>query len=432
MATLPIRRDCQRPNPATPTRSRSRSSRPSPATSRSRSSIGTRCRPTKAWACGATFRSPPPDPSPYDTPSSPRTLSGRARNSRVRAELTNASAAPVEGVLKGRIEKIEFSQAVKLAAHETKIVHLTPAKAERPRLWWPAQVGPQNLYPLDLTFETGGKVSDTSHTEFGIREVTSELDAQGHRLFHINGKNILIRGAGYTFDMLLRSSPERQEAELRYVRDMNLNAVRFEGKLEDDHFLELCDRMGILVLAGWCCCDHWEKWAQVGQGRRDRRGRFPARSTAPSGAPSFGLRLALRQRQSSAAQDRTDLSGRDQGSGVAQPVSIFGHREEDAGRRDRREDDGSLRICRAVLLAARYQGRRRARLQHGDQSRPRAAADREPAPHAARGQALADQRRLGLSRGRRPVQEHQRLHRGAGPSGTGRRNPPRSTRARRR
>ncbi len=187
-------------------------------------------------------------------------LEGQGAQLSVRSELTNASGAPVEGVLKGRIEKTEFSQTVKLAAHETKVVHLTPAKAERPRLWWPAQVGPQNLYPLELTFETGGKVSDTSRTEFGIREVTSELDARGNRLFHINGKNILIRGAGYTFDMLLRSSPERQEAELRYVRDMNLNAVRFEGKLEDDHFLELCDRMGILVLAGWCCCDHWEKW----------------------------------------------------------------------------------------------------------------------------------------------------------------------------
>jgi exo-1,4-beta-D-glucosaminidase len=81
-----------------------------------------------------------------------------------------------------------------------------------------------------------GRVSDASHIEFGIREVTSEIDVQGHRLFHINGKNILIRGAGYTFDMLLRAMPERQEAELRYVRDMNLNAVRFEGKLEDDHF----------------------------------------------------------------------------------------------------------------------------------------------------------------------------------------------------
>ena len=184
----------------------------------------------------------------------------------VRAELKNASAQAIEGVLKGTIERLEFSEAVKLAAHETKVVHLGPLQVERPRLWWPAQVGPQNLYPLDLVFETGGPnkgmPSDTSHTEFGIREVTSEVDAKGHRLFHINGKNILIRGAGYTFDMLLRSSPERQEAELRYVRDMNLNAVRFEGKLEDDHFLELCDRMGILVLAGWCCCDHWEMWGK--------------------------------------------------------------------------------------------------------------------------------------------------------------------------
>jgi exo-1,4-beta-D-glucosaminidase len=63
----------------------------------------------------------------------------------------------------------------------------------------------------------------------------------------------------------LRETPERQEAELRYVRDMNLNAVRFEGKLEDDHFLELCDRYGILVMAGWCCCDHWEQWQQWDQ-----------------------------------------------------------------------------------------------------------------------------------------------------------------------
>ena len=180
----------------------------------------------------------------------------------VRAELTNASARPIEGVLQGRIGKMEFAQPVKLGPHETRVVHCAPPPVEHPRLWWPAQVGSQELYPLDLAFVAEGETSDTSHTAFGIREVTSELDARGHRLFHINGRNILIRGAGYTFDMLLRSSPERQEAELRYVRDMNLNAVRFEGKLEDEHFLELCDRMGILVMAGWCCCDHWEKWAQ--------------------------------------------------------------------------------------------------------------------------------------------------------------------------
>jgi exo-1,4-beta-D-glucosaminidase len=63
-------------------------------------------------------------------------------------------------------------------------------------------------------------------------------------------------------DLLLRSSPERQEAQLNYVRDLNLNSVRLEGKLEDEHFFELCDQLGILVMPGWCCCDQWEKWGK--------------------------------------------------------------------------------------------------------------------------------------------------------------------------
>lgn len=178
----------------------------------------------------------------------------------VRAELHNASARDVDGVLKGKIEARELTLPVHLKAHENRMVYMPLLKVPQPRLWWPVQTGPQNLYPLELRFETGGAVSDSASIQFGIRQVVSEVDAQGHRRFHINGKNILIRGAGYTFDMLLRSTPERQDDELRYVRDMNLNAVRFEGKLEDEHFLELCDRYGILVLAGWCCCDHWEQW----------------------------------------------------------------------------------------------------------------------------------------------------------------------------
>jgi len=183
----------------------------------------------------------------------------------LRAELTNATGHPVEGVLRGKIENIEFSQAITLEAHETHVVHFTPEKFAQlkianPRLWWPAAVGPQNLYPLELQFEVNGEVSDVSRTRFGIRQVTSEVDDKGHRRFQINGKNILIRGAGYSFDLLLRSTPEGQEAQLRYVRDLHLNAIRLEGKLEDEHFFELCDEMGILVMPGWCCCDQWEQW----------------------------------------------------------------------------------------------------------------------------------------------------------------------------
>jgi exo-1,4-beta-D-glucosaminidase len=183
----------------------------------------------------------------------------------IRAELTNATDHPVDGVIKGHIENLAFEQPVHLGPKETQVVHFTPEKFPQltianPRLWWPVQVGKQDLYPLDLTVETQGQASDSAHIRFGVRQVTSNIDEKGHRVFQINGKNILIRGAGYSFDLLLRSSPERQQAELNYVRDLNLNTVRLEGKLENERFFDLADQMGILVMPGWCCCDQWENW----------------------------------------------------------------------------------------------------------------------------------------------------------------------------
>ncbi|HTS09476.1 MAG TPA: glycosyl hydrolase family 2 [Candidatus Eisenbacteria bacterium] len=183
----------------------------------------------------------------------------------VRGELTNTENRPVEAVLKGRIESLAFEQREQLGPKETKVVRFTPEqfsqlKVQNPRLWWPVQTGKQELYTLDLSVEVNGDVSDLAHIQFGIREITSKIDENGHRRFQINGKDILIRGAGYSFDLMLRSSPERQQAELNYVRDLNLNAVRLEGKIENDHFFDLADQMGILILPGWCCCDQWENW----------------------------------------------------------------------------------------------------------------------------------------------------------------------------
>jgi exo-1,4-beta-D-glucosaminidase len=183
----------------------------------------------------------------------------------VRAEVRNATDRAVEAVLRGRIETISFEQRIRLGPKEVRVVRFAPEqfsqlKLANPRLWWPAQVGKQELYPLDFAVEVQGQPSDAAHIRFGIRQVASKIDDKGHRLFQINGKNVLIRGAGYSFDMLLRSSPERQEAELNYVRDLNLNAVRLEGKIENDHFFDLADQMGIMVLPGWCCCDQWENW----------------------------------------------------------------------------------------------------------------------------------------------------------------------------
>ena len=183
----------------------------------------------------------------------------------VTALVKNSTDHVVKGMLKGEIEKTAFSQEVELAPHEQKDVTFDPAQvqqlnAEHPRLWWPAQMGKPQLYDLNLEFLVHGTTSDVAKTQFGIREVTSELNANGQRVFSINGKEILIRGGGWTPDMMLRENSQRLRDQLSYVQDMGLNTVRLEGKLETKEFFALADQRGILVMAGWCCCDHWEHW----------------------------------------------------------------------------------------------------------------------------------------------------------------------------
>jgi exo-1,4-beta-D-glucosaminidase len=185
----------------------------------------------------------------------------------VTAQVKNATNHVVKGRLRGTIEKAQFEQEVELTPNEIKDVIFAPDKFSQltfaqPRLWWPAQMGSPDLYPLHLEFEIDGQVSDASDSHFGIREITSQLNQSGNRVFSINGKKILIRGGGYSSDMMLRYDPNNIDDQFRYVQDMGLNTVRLEGKLEPDDFFEKADRKGILVMAGWCCCDHWEHWSK--------------------------------------------------------------------------------------------------------------------------------------------------------------------------
>ena len=43
------------------------------------------------------------------------------------------------------------------------------------------------------------------------------------------------------------------------MKHMNLNTIRLEGKLGSEDLFELADEMGVLVMAGWQCCDFWQK-----------------------------------------------------------------------------------------------------------------------------------------------------------------------------
>lgn len=181
------------------------------------------------------------------------------------ATLENATRDPVTATLRVAFEGNVGELELELAPRERREValdstQLSALRVARPRLWWPRGRGAQPLYNTDISVRVRGTISDARSVAHGIREVTSELTDDEHALFRVNRRPILIRGGGWARDMLLRSNAERELYEYEYVKDLGLNTIRFEGMLESGSFLGRCDRDGVLVIAGFCCCDHWEKW----------------------------------------------------------------------------------------------------------------------------------------------------------------------------
>ena len=125
---------------------------------------------------------------------------------KVNVELHNESDTAIEGTLNARFEGVQLAQPVKLEPKETRTVSFSEndhkqLKLLHPRVWWPVHLGAPNLYTLETDFVSNGVVSDRQRTRFGIREVTSEVNEQNHRVFKVNGQNILIRGGGWASDM---------------------------------------------------------------------------------------------------------------------------------------------------------------------------------------------------------------------------------------
>jgi exo-1,4-beta-D-glucosaminidase len=184
---------------------------------------------------------------------------------RVFATLENATLETVTATLVATFAGDSVELEVPLGPRERREVELDSGKlaalrVSRPRLWWPRGRGAQPLYLVELAVKVQGELSDTGKVEHGIREVTSELTSEGHALFRVNRQPLLIRGGGWARDMLLRSNAERELYEYEHVKHLGLNTIRFEGMVESSEFLSRCDRDGMLVIAGFCCCDHWEKW----------------------------------------------------------------------------------------------------------------------------------------------------------------------------
>jgi len=204
----------------------------------------------------------------------PRTDSARLT---IRADVHNYSAQRTRGVLRATITRpnkgtLQVEQAVTLAPGEERQITFTPDQfaqlnMQDPDLWWPYTIGQPTLHQLRLEFLVDNRVSDASELRFGIRTVTQHRDAGfsgdgGDFYLTVNGKNFPVRGAAYTPDLLFKNDPDRETAILQYAKDLGLNMLRLEGKLDSEHLVEKADELGIPLMAGWMCCNQWEKWEQ--------------------------------------------------------------------------------------------------------------------------------------------------------------------------
>lgn len=120
-----------------------------------------------------------------------------------------------------------------------------------PRLW---TLEKPELYTLETTVKANGKVTDLYKTPFGIRTIAFDSE----KGFLLNGKQVKLKGmclhqdAGSLGTAVLDRSYERR---LEIIKEYGCNAIRCSHNQPSPEFLDMCDRMGFVVID-----EAFDKW----------------------------------------------------------------------------------------------------------------------------------------------------------------------------
>lgn len=184
----------------------------------------------------------------------------------IETTVTNFSEEDVSGILKGQIGEIQFEKAYQLKRGEKSLISVSAKEIDElhidnPKLWWPIGYGDPNMYQLVLTNEINGVASDVDTIDFGIREVSDFFNENGHRGYKVNGEIIQIKGAGWVDNLFLADSTFSNKTQVDYVKEMNMNTIRFEGYWgNSQEIYDLCDKEGLLAMVGWSCQWEWKAY----------------------------------------------------------------------------------------------------------------------------------------------------------------------------
>ena len=121
---------------------------------------------------------------------------------------------------------------------------------QNPALWNPET---PNLYKVVVTLKNGSQILHQTKQQFGFRTVeVRKTDG-----IYVNNQKVIFRGVcRHTFWPTSGrcSSKALSILDVNTIKDMNMNAVRMSHYPPDQHFLDVCDSLGLFVLdelAGW-------------------------------------------------------------------------------------------------------------------------------------------------------------------------------------
>jgi beta-galactosidase len=114
----------------------------------------------------------------------------------------------------------------------------------KPALW---DIDSPQLYRAIVQVKSGGTITDDEQQQFGVREFHFDADTG----FWLNGRNFKLKGAALHIDggaVGIAVPTAVYEHRLLALRALGVNAIRTAHNPQSPEFLDLCDRLGFLVM----------------------------------------------------------------------------------------------------------------------------------------------------------------------------------------
>jgi beta-galactosidase len=192
---------------------------------------------------------------------SPR-VSKNAATLQVKTRVKNERKTPATCVLTTALldrdgKTVQTAEGTQQVAPNGEYEFVQQLSVAGPHLW---NVADPYLYKVHTTVSDQGKIVDEYDTPTGIREALFDAD----KGFLLNGERVKLNGVclHHEAGAVGAAVPERVwERRLEILREMGCNAIRTSHNPYAAEFMDLCDRMGFLVMN-----EAFDEW-KVGKGQ---------------------------------------------------------------------------------------------------------------------------------------------------------------------